>query len=102
MKAGATDEELKDARSLKARAPRCWDYVAANNGMGFHSPQECMRILAAAVDLGGQCRLEAAGILARHGVTQPVQYPQFDTKEKAMATVKQFVDGQPPNLIKGK
>lgn len=102
IKVGATDEELKDARTLVRGAQMRWDFVAANNGMGFHSPQECMRILAAAVDQGGQCRLEVARILARHGVTEPVQYPEFDTKEKAQATIQKFVDGQPPSLIKGK
>ena len=37
-----------------------WDYVAASNGMGFHSPAEALRILAGAVDLAGQARLDCA------------------------------------------
>ena len=44
MQAGADDEELTDVRKLVRRAQLRWDYVAANNGMGFHSPQECERI----------------------------------------------------------
>ncbi len=102
MEAGATDEELTNVRAVVRGAQMRWDFVAANNGMGFHSPQECLRILAAAVDLGGQCRVEVARILARHGVTESVQYPEFDTKEKAQATIKKFADGQPPKLTKGK
>ena len=76
-----------------------WDYVAANNGMGFHSPLECERILAAALNLAGQCRIECARILAKHGVTKPIEYPDFSTKEKAQTLIKPFVDGKPPKLL---
>ena len=65
MQAGATDDELAGVRKLVRHAQLRWDYVAANNGMGFHSPQECERILAAAIDLAGQCRVECAGILGQ-------------------------------------
>jgi nitrite reductase (cytochrome c-552) len=98
--AGAGDEELKDVRHLVRQAQLRWDYVAANNGMGFHSPQECLRVLNAAVDLAGQCRVEAARILARHGVTEAVAYPDFSTKEKAQAVNQAFVNGKPPRLVK--
>ena len=98
MQAGAGDEELAGVRKMVRGAQLRWDYVAANNGMGFHSPQECMRILAAAIDLAGQCRVECARILARHGVTKPVEYPDFSTKEKAQAVIKPFVEGKPPKL----
>jgi nitrite reductase (cytochrome c-552) len=73
--------------------------VAANNGMGFHSPQECLRVLNAAVDLAGEARVESARLLARHGVTQPVNYPDYSTKEKAHALLKRILDGKPPQLI---
>ncbi len=101
MQAGADDRELAGVRRLVRSAQLRWDYVAANNGMGFHSPQECMRILAAAVDLAGQGRVECARILARHGVTRPVEYPDFSTKEKAQKLVQQFLAGKPPKLIAG-
>jgi nitrite reductase (cytochrome c-552) len=73
--------------------------VAANNGMGFHSPLECERVLAAALDLAGQCRIECTRILAKHGITKPIEYPDFSTKEKAQALIKLFVDGKPPKLL---
>ena len=60
MKAGAGDEQLADARELIRRAQMRWDFVAANNGMGIHSPQESARILATAVDLAQQARLLVA------------------------------------------
>ncbi len=97
--AGAKDEELREVRKLVRRAQMRWDYVAANNGMGFHSPQMCVQTLAAAIDLAGQCRVECARILARHGVTEPVQYPDYGSKEKAQALSKAFIDKKPPDLL---
>jgi nitrite reductase (cytochrome c-552) len=97
--AGARDEELADVRKLVRHAQLRWDYVAANNGMGFHSPEECVRILAAAIDLAGQCRVECIRILAGHGVTKPVAYPDFSTKDKAQGLIKPFVEGKPPKLL---
>ena len=97
--AGASDDELSGVQNLVRRAQLRWDYVAANNGMGFHSPQECMRILESSVDLAGQCRIECARILAKHSVTDPVKYPDMSTKEKAQTLIKQFIDGQPPKLL---
>lgn len=97
--AGAADEELAAVRKLVRNAQLRWDYVAASNGMGFHSPQESQRILAAAVDLAGKCRVECARILAKHGVVQPVAYPDFSTKEKAQALNQQFIEGKPPALL---
>jgi nitrite reductase (cytochrome c-552) len=73
--------------------------VAASNGMGFHSPEECVRILATAIDLAGQCRVDCARILAKHGVQKPVEYPDFSTKEKAQTLIKPFVDGKPTKLL---
>jgi nitrite reductase (cytochrome c-552) len=99
MQAGATDEELSTVRKLVRNAQLRWDYVAASNGMGFHSPEECVRILAAAIDLAGQCRVECARILARHGVTKPVEYPDFSTKDKAQSLIKPFVEGTPAKLL---
>lgn len=97
--AGANDEELAGVRKLVRRAQLRWDYVAANNGMGFHAPEECVRILAASLDFAGQCRVECARILAAHGITKPIAYPDFSTKEKAQALIKPFVDGKPPKLL---
>jgi nitrite reductase (cytochrome c-552) len=99
MQAGATDEELANVRKLIRSSQLRWDYVAANNGMGFHSPLECERILAASVDLSGQCRVECARILAKHGHIEPVNYPDYSTKEKAEEVNKLFIEGKPPKLL---
>jgi nitrite reductase (cytochrome c-552) len=98
--AGATDEELAAVRTQIRKAQLRWDYVAANNGLGFHAPQECQRILAAAADLAQQTRIAAARLLATKGVTDPVVYPDWSSKEKAQELIKHFgKDGTPPKLI---
>lgn len=99
MQAGAVNEELSDVRVLLRAAQLRWDYVAANTGMGFHAPQECMRVLTAATDLAQEVRVKAARILARYDYSDPVQYPAYDTKQKAQALVQRFIDGNPPNLL---
>jgi nitrite reductase (cytochrome c-552) len=97
--AGAKDDELKGVRTLVRRSQMRWDYVAANNGMGFHSPQECLRVLNGSLDLAGQCRVDCARILAKYGIADPVAYPDFSTKAKAQAIDDAFRQGKPPQLI---
>lgn len=100
MEAGATDEELGGVRKLVRDAQLRWDYVAANNGMGFHSPLESSRILVAAVEMAQECRRQCARILAKHGYTEEVAYPPFGSKEEATTTIGRFIDGEPPSLLK--
>lgn len=52
--AGKTDEQLATARALQRKAQFFVDYVEAENSMGFHAPQEAMRLLAEAMDLARQ------------------------------------------------
>ncbi len=99
MQAGATDEQLLELRQLVRAAQLRWDYVAANNGMGFHSPQECTRILGVAIDMAGQSRIAAARLLAKLGHTDPVKYPDISTKEKAQALNKAYIAGKGPDLL---
>jgi nitrite reductase (cytochrome c-552) len=57
QKAGATDDQLKAARELHRKAQWRLDFVAAENSMGFHAPQEAARILAEAIDYARQGEL---------------------------------------------
>lgn len=100
VEAGASDEELVEVREILRYAQMYWDFIAAANGMGFHSPQESQRVLAAALDKSAQVRLLCARILAKHGYTDPVVYPDFSSKEKAQAICEQFVTGTAPSLLK--
>lgn len=52
--AGATDEQLAEARALIREAQWYWDYVSAENGVGFHNPDQCMRTLGLSIDKAHQ------------------------------------------------
>jgi nitrite reductase (cytochrome c-552) len=58
-KAGASDESLKDAAALHRKAQWRLDFVAAENSMGFHAPQEMARILGETIDFARQGQLAA-------------------------------------------
>jgi nitrite reductase (cytochrome c-552) len=57
--AGASDEMLQEARLLHRKAQLRWDFISAENSMGFHSPQEAARILGEAIDYARQAELSA-------------------------------------------
>jgi nitrite reductase (cytochrome c-552) len=97
--AGAEEAGLTEARKLVRQAQFRWDFIAASNGMGFHSPQETMRVLADAVDLAQQARLQCARLLAQKGISAPPRHPDVSTREKAWAVAQAFVQGSPPDLL---
>jgi hypothetical protein len=47
---GATDADLAPARQAHRRAHFFLDFVEAENSMGFHAPQEAMRLLGLSLD----------------------------------------------------
>jgi nitrite reductase (cytochrome c-552) len=99
MQAGATAEDLAAPRKLLRQGQYRWDFIAANNGMGFHSAQESMRLLGEAANLAQQARIEAARLLARQGVLQPPTYPDISTREKAWDLAQSFVEGRRIKLL---
>ena len=50
---------LNDARQLHRKSQLRWDFIAAENSMGFHNPEEALRILADAIDYARQAELKA-------------------------------------------
>jgi nitrite reductase (cytochrome c-552) len=52
--AGATGEQLREALLLQRRAQWRLDFIAAENSMGFHAPQEAAKILGEAIDYARQ------------------------------------------------
>ncbi len=58
--AGATDEDLAEALDLQRKAQWRLDFIAAENSMGFHAPQEAARILGEAADYARQGQVLAA------------------------------------------
>src|SRR5690606_33970610 len=96
---GASDEELAEARQLIRSAQMRWDYVAANNGMGFHSPSECLRVLSSAVYCAGQARVAAKRLQARDRPHATLEYPDYSTKLKAQKMIKAIEKGERASLL---
>lgn len=57
--AGATEEQLASALELQRQAQWRLDFIAAENSMGFHAPQEAARVLGEAADLARQGQVAA-------------------------------------------
>ena len=57
--AGATDEQLAPALELQRAAQWRLDFIAAENSMGFHAPQEAAMVLGEAADLARQGQVAA-------------------------------------------
>ncbi len=53
------DPGLKELEELQRAAQWRLDYVAAENSMGFHAPQEMARILGESIDLSRQAQVKA-------------------------------------------
>jgi nitrite reductase (cytochrome c-552) len=61
---GTAPEALEKARRLQRRAQWRLDYVAAENSMGFHAPQEAAKVLGEATDYARQGQLALLGVVA--------------------------------------
>jgi nitrite reductase (cytochrome c-552) len=62
-KAGATPEQLNAALELQRKAQWRLDFVAAENSMGFHAPQEAAKVLGEAIDYARQGELAASRVV---------------------------------------
>lgn len=68
---GAPAERLEAARRLQRRSQWRLDFVAAENSMGFHAPQETARVLAEAIDFARQGELVARGLVPPSELAAP-------------------------------
>ena len=57
--AGAADKDLERSLALQRKAQWRLDFIAAENSMGFHAPQEAARILGEAADYARQGQVAA-------------------------------------------
>jgi nitrite reductase (cytochrome c-552) len=64
-KAGATDADLAEALEWQRKAQWRLDFIAAENSMGFHAPQEAARILGEAADDARQGEIAALRVTPR-------------------------------------
>ena len=81
--AGATEEEMDPVLQLIRHAQWRWDWVAAANSMGFHSPAEALRVLGTSIQKSQEARILLTSIFNRYGVDYPIALPDISTKEKA-------------------
>ena len=61
---GRTDEELKSARDFQRRAQFYLDFIEAENSMGFHAPQEAVRILGESINFSRLGQVSLRGSVA--------------------------------------
>ena len=80
---GATEEQMRPILLLIRHSQWRWDWVAAANALGFHSPVEAMRVLGTSIDKGGEARRLLAALFIKLGVKYPIDMPDISTKEKA-------------------
>ncbi len=79
----ATELEMKQALKLIRQGQWRWDWVAASNGLGFHSPVEAMRVLGTSIQKAEEARRELAIVLTKHNVKYPIALPDISSKDKA-------------------
>ena len=95
---GATEAEMKPVQLLIRHAQWRWDWVAAANGLGFHSPAEALRVLGTSIQKAQEARILLTEILIKKGVKTPIVLPDISTKAKA----QQYIGLDMPALMKKK
>ncbi|MHC1775453.1 MAG: ammonia-forming cytochrome c nitrite reductase [Lentimicrobium sp.] len=95
---GATEAEMKPVLQLIRHAQWRWDWVAAANGLGFHSPVEALRVLGTSIQKSQEARILLTEIFVKRGVKTPVQLPDISTKAKA----QQYIGLDMPEMLKKK
>ena len=74
--AGATEPQLDPLLTLQRKAQWRLDFVAAENSMGFHAPQELARVLAESIDYSRQAQAKAVQLtVGPAATTRPVVAP---------------------------
>ncbi|MFA6571555.1 MAG: ammonia-forming cytochrome c nitrite reductase [Bacteroidota bacterium] len=96
--AGATEVEMKPVLKLIRNAQWRWDWVAAANSVGFHSPVEALRVLATSIEKTEKARGLLSLILTKYNQPQPIKYPDISSK----ALAQQYIGLDMKALIKDK
>ncbi|MBE0637478.1 MAG: ammonia-forming cytochrome c nitrite reductase [Bacteroidales bacterium] len=90
--AGASEKEMEPVLTLIRHAQWRWDWVAAANGMGIHSPVESLRVLGTSIQKSQEARVLLAEILTKNNVPIPIEMPDISTKEKAQQYINLPMD----------
>ena len=83
---GASEAEMKDILQDIRHAQWRWDYSIASHGSFFHAPEETLRVLGSAINIGQEARVKLRIVLAKYGAAN-FAAPDFSTKEKAQAVI---------------
>jgi nitrite reductase (cytochrome c-552) len=84
---GAREEEMKPVLQLIRHAQWRWDWVAASNGLSFHSPVEAQRVLAGAIQKASEARILIAEILFKYGLATKIKFPDISSPAKAQSYI---------------
>ena len=80
VKPGADLVLLAEARALHRQAQYMWDFISSSNSMGFHNPDEALRILNNATDLARQAQMKAAQAAGDLSLLKTGVYDAMDPK----------------------
>lgn len=72
---GAPTDLLDKARNLQRKAQWRLDFIAAENSMGFHAPQEAAKVLGEAVDYARQGQVVLLGGVTTAAAATPAHAP---------------------------
>lgn len=90
--AGATEAEMADILQDIRHAQWRWDYAIASHGVHMHAPEVALEVLGTAVDRAADARTKLVRLLAKKGITDPVELPDISTKEKAQQALGMDMD----------
>jgi nitrite reductase (cytochrome c-552) len=89
---------MKEVLQLIRHAQWRWDWVAAANGKGIHSPAEALRVLGTSIQKVNEARIILATIFIKYGHEYPIQLPDISTKENA----QRFIGLDPEKMRRDK
>jgi nitrite reductase (cytochrome c-552) len=92
--AGATEDDMAEVLTLIRHAQWRWDWVAAANGYGIHSPNEALRVLATSIQKSQEARIILATIFGKYDQQFPIDLPDITTKELAQKYIEIDMDRQ--------
>ena len=84
--AGATWPQMNDAIMAIRHSQWRWDFATASHGMYAHNAKEGIELLDKSTEQVTYAREALARILSQMSVTK-VEYPDYNTKEKAHAAI---------------
>ncbi|TKF74299.1 ammonia-forming nitrite reductase cytochrome c552 subunit [Vibrio sp. F13] len=90
--AGATEQEMEPILLDIRHAQWRWDYAIASHGVHMHAPEIALEVLGTAVDRAADARTKIIRLLAKKGITDPIEIPDISTKEAAQKALGMDMD----------